>query len=349
MRYMTLDRLFHERANNLNLIRLIAALSVIYGHATALTGRGPGDFVATWTGYKFIGGVAVDMFFVLSGFLITASALRATSWRAYASARLLRIYPALVMCVLLSVLVLGPAFTTLPLGDYLQKKETWTYLRLNATAWDTAYALPGVFEDHFNTAVNGSIWSLTVEIRLYLVTAILTALGLFKHRVVFNLAFAGVLISAVASPDVWAPLMRHENHRVVSLMFLIGAFYWVNRDWIPIHPLPMVLLMVLVTVSRHSPYFAWVYTLALPYLVFCLAFAPGLGWLRPKEDYSYGVYLYGWVCQQITVSLLPESTNLQHTAVASAAALACGMLSWHLIEKPCMKFRARTTAVKQVT
>ena len=71
----TLGAVFDARNNSMNIMRLLAALAVIYGHASAVTGRGPGDLFLQFVGYKFIGGVAVDVFFVLSGFLITASAM----------------------------------------------------------------------------------------------------------------------------------------------------------------------------------------------------------------------------------------------------------------------------------
>ena len=72
-------------------MRLIAALAVIYGHASAVTGKGPADIFLQWVGYKFIGGVAVDVFFVISGYLITQSALSKNGLIYYCASRILRI------------------------------------------------------------------------------------------------------------------------------------------------------------------------------------------------------------------------------------------------------------------
>lgn len=121
----TLGMLFKRKSNNLNLIRLLAAFSVIYGHASAITGHGPADIFLQVVGFKFIGGVAVDAFFVISGFLITASAASNNGIKYYLASRVLRIYPALIVCVSVTVLVVGPLLTTS--SSYWSVSETWSY------------------------------------------------------------------------------------------------------------------------------------------------------------------------------------------------------------------------------
>lgn len=59
-----------NRNNNFNLIRLLASIAVIYGHTTAITGHGPADIFLQYVGFKFIGGVAVDVFLLLVVFLL---------------------------------------------------------------------------------------------------------------------------------------------------------------------------------------------------------------------------------------------------------------------------------------
>src|SRR5690606_18042727 len=143
--------------NNFNLMRLFAAWLVIYGHAWAITGSPGGDLVAWLTQFKFAGGVAVDVFFVVSGFLIAAS-LQRNDVRGYLVSRALRILPALVACVALAVLVLGPLLTTSP--QYWRDPATWDYLWVNGSLWSSRYFLPGVFDTLPNPAVNGSLWTL---------------------------------------------------------------------------------------------------------------------------------------------------------------------------------------------
>jgi len=152
----TIGEAFEEKRNNFHLIRLLAALAVIYGHAYAVTASPGGDLFLQWVGFKFIGGVAVDIFFVISGFLITGSLERSSAWR-YIWARCLRIFPALFVAVTLSVVVLGPLFTNDP--GYWSNPQTWKYWWSNALMWRTEYFLPGVFQSNPDAAVNGSLWA----------------------------------------------------------------------------------------------------------------------------------------------------------------------------------------------
>jgi peptidoglycan/LPS O-acetylase OafA/YrhL len=121
----------------------LAAWLVIYGHAWAITGSAGGDLVTQLTQFKFAGGVAVDVFFFISGFLIAAS-LERNDTRGYLASRALRILPALIVCVSLSVFVLGPLLTSS--ADYWRDPRTW---RLPVGQWHPVvhrYDLPGVFE-----------------------------------------------------------------------------------------------------------------------------------------------------------------------------------------------------------
>ena len=92
-----LGNLFEKNENNFNFLRLFAALMVIYGHTSAVTGNGPQDIFLQYIGFKFIGGIAVDVFFLISGFLITASAIHSKSLKYYIVSRIFRIYPALII------------------------------------------------------------------------------------------------------------------------------------------------------------------------------------------------------------------------------------------------------------
>lgn len=174
MKAPTIAEAWASGRNNFNALRLVAAWMVIYGHAWAITGTAGQDVITWLTQFKFAGAVAVDLFFVISGFLIAAS-LQRNSVRNYLQARALRILPALVTCVALSVFVLGPLLTTA--RDYWHSPQTWRYLLLNASLWSTTHTLPGVFEHLPYTAVNGSLWTLPGEARLYLALLVASLCG----------------------------------------------------------------------------------------------------------------------------------------------------------------------------
>ena len=330
---------FSEKNNNFNLMRLIAAFSVIYGHAPAVTGRGPNDFFLQLVGYKFIGGVAVDIFFVISGFLITASALGRNGLLYYLMSRFLRIYPALIICVTLSVFVLGSVLTDSSV--YWSNQQTWSYLWSNATAFSTEYFLPGVFANAHDKAINGSLWSLAVEVRLYFIVFVLATTGILKNRTFFNLLFFVALLTGYFFSEQWLALFHYPNHLHVAMMFMIGSFAWINRFFIPMNPALLCGLLFFVASQHHTPGFGAAYALLLPYLVFYFAFVPGIAWFNNFSDYSYGVYLYGWIAQQLVLYLSPEMTNTLNTLYGCALALVLATVSWHLIESPALRLKER--------
>lgn len=334
-----LSKVFDARNNSMNIMRLLTALAVIYGHASAVTGRGPGDIFLQYVGYKFIGGVAVDVFFVLSGFLITASVMSGNGIRYFIASRVLRIYPALIVCCVLSVFLLGSLLTIS--DQYWQSMDTWRYLLGNATAYRTEYFLPGVFTELHDHAINGSLWSLQIEVRLYLMIGIGFLIGVFSSKRVFNALFFTVIILGYFAPDMFSRLFEPENHRHVAMMFMIGSFAWVNRESIPMRPDVMFALLVFAASLHGTSKFGFAYALLLPYLVFYIAIGKWGLWFNRWGDYSYGTYLYGWPCQQLVLMSFPDIGNIGNTILSGVLAVFLAFLSWHLVEKSSLQLKER--------
>ena len=330
----TLAEYFDTGENNFHLIRLLAALSVIYGHSYVLTGAPGGDFFLLNVGYKFIGGVAVDVFFLISGFLI-ASSLERSSWKRYITARVLRIVPALVVCVTLSVFVLGPMLTTAP--DYWINPATWRYFIQNAFLLSTEYRLPGVFESLPDKGVNGSLWSLPLEFRLYIAFFVLGLLQLMKPNRFSALAIVGVVIGYFAAPK-FALLVQYSNWVNSSLFFLAGGFMWHNRHAIRLSYPLAALMLVLCAALLHTDHFGAGYFLALSYLTMFVALVPRLPRIH-ERDLSYGVYLYGWPVAQIIQYIRPTTTPLENTLAACLCSMLIALASWELVERPALSLK----------
>lgn len=327
--------------NNLNIMRLLAALSVIYGHASAITGQGPADVFLQVVGFKFIGGVAVDVFFVISGFLVTSSSLNSNGLVYYIISRVLRIYPALIACTVFTVFILGPTLTVS--SDYWSSHETWDYLWHNATAYRTEYFLPGVFSASHDRAVNGSLWSLAIEVRLYVVVLLLAILGVLKRKKIFNMFFFGSLFVGYFSPNAFSLLFANSNHLHVGMMFLMGSFAWINRADILISPVVLLPMLFFAASLHGTASFGVAYSMLLPYLVLILAFTSCrcLSWISNVGDYSYGIYLYGWISQQIIFMLMPEVTNVVNAVISCVLATTFAAVSWHTLEKPVLALRVK--------
>lgn len=338
----TLAEGLRQPQNNFNLIRLFAAWLVIYGHAFAITGDAGPDVILRYVQMKFAGGMAVDVFFFVSGFLIAASLAR-HSLREYAIARVLRIYPALIVCVLLTVFMLGPLVTTD--AGYWSDPVTWRYLLKTATLWDAMHVLPGVFDTHPNGGVNGSLWSLPIEVRLYLVLGIVALAGLFKPAR-FNVYFIAVMTVGflVIATKTLSP--EDGNRAWCTAFFLTGAFCFHNRERIPLSwPLLFLLLCGAAAVFGSARYHV-AYFVVLCYGTLMLAFVPKLPVIR-HTDLSYGLYLYGWPSQQLVQMWWPTAGWAGNTAAGTALALSLAWMSWTWIEAPALRIKHRLVGARE--
>ena len=111
-----LGNLSAGRDNNFNLVRMVAAYAVLVSHSYVLTAGTSAAEPGNESIGLSLGAIALHVFFLASGFLVTASILNRRSVIEFAWARALRIVPALVVMLVLSALILGPLYTTLPLG-----------------------------------------------------------------------------------------------------------------------------------------------------------------------------------------------------------------------------------------
>ncbi len=342
---VTLAEASAGNSNNFNLIRLLAAWAVIYGHSHAIAVWGGDDLPARLFHFKSSGSIAVDVFFVISGFLITASMERNTLV-AFLIARVLRIMPALVLCMGLSTFVLGPLLTTTP--DYWRHPETWRYFFANAgLSTHTEYFLPGVFGGMNFETINGSLWSLPIEARLYLAVAVIGALSLYRRRWFNPLFLLAIAVGfAIVSPLVLPETVSRVYYCVA--FFFTGAFAWINREAIPLSWPLLFAVMIFAASLFGTTHFFVGYFLAISYGTLFLAYVPRLPVIR-HHDLSYGMYLYGWPSQQLVQMFAPTSGPLANTAAATVLAAVFAALSWFLVEAPALRMKSRFNVKRAVS
>lgn len=334
----TLEDLFVGKNNNLTFIRIVAALSVIYGHTSAIVAGSPADWVAVTTGYAFLGGVAVDLFFLISGFLVTASILNG-GIKNYVISRVLRIYPALWVNLILVTFVLGSIVTTLSVTEYLINKDVWNYFKGLAFTYKGGFFLPGVFTLNHNQAVNGSIWSVLIEVWLYIIVALFYITGIMRSRSIFNAVFFVLIVMIWSDKSFMPEVLRSATNLHLCLLFYIGAFLYVNRDSVPVSPYFMLISLLLAGITLGTEKFEYGYILLLVTFFCTVSFLKQFSWMDKWGDYSYGVYLYGWPAQQLTVWAFPNFSGIQNCLTASTIALICGVASWHLVEKRALRVK----------
>ena len=183
------------RNNNFNLLRMIAATAVVISHAFPISLGMQAVEPLEPTLHFSLGTLSVFTFFAISGFFISQSFDRRRSLIDFAAARVLRIYPGLLVTLLITALIIGPMFTTMPLISYFTDRDTALYVTRNLTLKWLQYDLPGVLRDNPYTAiVNGSLWSLFYEVSCYILVVALGVSGVAGRRRYRFAAFLGVYL-----------------------------------------------------------------------------------------------------------------------------------------------------------
>lgn len=341
MNALSIGQAVEGKRNNFHLMRLLAALLVIYGHCYPISGNPGPDLVNRILGIRFAGSLATDTFFVISGFLITASVEKSTLYH-YLWARFLRIFPALFVCVSLMAFVMGPLLTIDP--GYWHSHKVWTFWYKTATLTGNPGVLPGVFTDAPRPSVNGSLWTLLVEVRLYLLVALLAVLRFVKGNRLSWLILAAFAVGFFYIPKFWpfAYLTANDRWLMPIALFLMGSFIWRNRYSVPLSFSLLALFLFLGALFHGTDKFEIAYFVGLGYSVFFLAYVPILPVIRYR-DLSYGVYLYGWPIQQLVEHFRPNSTAMFNMIWSMLIALAMAFLSWELLEKHALRFKDRVT------
>jgi peptidoglycan/LPS O-acetylase OafA/YrhL len=329
-------------------MRIIAALGVLLSHSFALvTGSGAAEPLRSQLGMT-LGTMAVDIFFITSGFLVTGSLLSRQSTIEFIAARLLRIFPALLIMTFITVFIIGPYFTSIDIYSYFFDKVTFNYFFKNITLiFGIAYELPGVFEQlPFKKAVNGSLWTLPAELGMYVaLLGIWISLSLVRRR---RVALFRALILLIGTGALMVFFVSHFYYhsernifRLVYVFFLGSAFY-VLKNHIYLSSkvfVSLVLILALSTMNRDS--FFMTYYLVLAYLIFWFAYIPS-GLIRifnQAGDYSYGIYIYAFVLQQCVMASVSNLSAIQLFGWSSLLTFIFAFFSWHFIEKRALFYK----------
>ncbi|MET0378199.1 MAG: acyltransferase [Spongiibacteraceae bacterium] len=347
------------RDNHFNLIRFLAATLVLYIHCFPLTGRACAEPMHVFD--LSFGQLAVAIFFVSSGFLVTGSLLRSHSIVNFFRARVVRIYPGLITANLFSVFVVGLLFTSLPAHEYLARSEIYTYLQHNSLLLfhSLQYRLPGVFEhNHYPLVVNGSLWTLPREVKLYLQLGLIggALLWLARWRSIPLRVVLIVVVLGFACAVMLAPgqVEGHTYTRAeLSLLFFFGGLTYAWRDQIRLDwRISMVVVLAMVVTALTAPSaLRFVLIPALVWLVPLFAYGrcrPLLAFNR-CGDYSYGVYIYAFPVQQALIAVNPDISVAGLFCQAFPIVLALAMLSWHGIEQPALRLKRRKAKKQDIT
>jgi peptidoglycan/LPS O-acetylase OafA/YrhL len=336
---MTVNAFLEKDNNNFDLIRLILACMVIAGHAEVIN-----VVHDNWTEFFYAylpptsyGDVAVKIFFFLSGLLITNSFLKNPSIISFLVARVFRLLPALIFVSVLVALVFGPFLSTLTSADYFASGQPWLYVVKNVFL-KIQYLLPGVFENQAINSVNGSLWTLPIEFRFYLIClGILLVAGKYK-RIVFNILFLVILLDAtVLDQHLISAFGDKPAMNLLPVAFGLGMFFALNADRIKVDHRITLGLFLLFFMLKQALYFETVFILFYCVLAFFIATRKSLFKFKPRLDLSYGIYLWGYFVQQCIFHFLGSIHIYLHIFLAIGISVILAYFTHVMIEKPFIK------------
>lgn len=338
-------RLWQRDSDGFATVRMAAAAAVVVEHSVPLSNHGP-SFIPVSL-HTNLGVIAVSVFMAISGYYVTQSWDRDPSWWRYLVRRFLRIFPALAAVILVTTYVLGAIVTTLPLREYLTHPLTGHYVKHNLVLYPVTYNLPGVFSSNvYGPAVNGSLWSLPVEVIGYLLVVVFGVVGVIRYRPLAVVAAIGssVLLQRFMTEqvEIGTPTLGIPTHALLLFvpMFLFGMSAYLYRDKIRFTWVGVALCLGVEVVMFGSPMAEITRGVTVTYI------ALAVGTLLPRAlilplwiaPASYGVYLWGFPVEQSIMYFGPRS-QWELLALALPITLVLALLSWYLVEKPGMSLR----------
>lgn len=341
-----LGAIMAPEANSFGVLRLIMASLVLISHSYMFSFGTPlAEPLTALTGHS-LGQHAVQGFFILSGILVAQSFERSRSLFDFTAARALRIFPGLIVCVLLTALVLGPLVSQLPASAYFTSAVLSAYLLKTLSLATGSAPLPGVFNElAMPGIVNSSLWTLKYEVLCYAGLAIAGLAGLFnaKYRYVLAAILAAFLVTVYAiDPQPFTEHSFTDNMRYFALYFGTGTLIYLVRDKLAIAGFALLPLAALFVVALETRFAEAATALLLGYAIVWAAsktFGPMRAWCN-KIDLSFGVYIYAGPIQQALIGAAPALPPIAISLAAFAVVLPLALLSWVLVEHPSLRLRA---------
>lgn len=350
---------FDPRNNSIGFLRWLMAFMVIFSHAGPLAGfYGGHDLGTQWSTEQSLGGVAVAGFFFLSGFLITKSKMGRASTPRYFWRRIMRIFPAWFLVLIVTAFVLAPIAWMRETGTmsgfwdatvdspltYFSNNMWLPLMQHNIAGMGTSipfYTIHGGFD------WNGSAWTLAFEFGCYILVAILGVIGALSNRLIGGIIAGGIIALAMMQwlgmGNIASLTPAFGDYRVLLLYapFAFGILFALFGEKIPIdNRLAIACLLIA----------GWTYAKGGWLVVGQYAFCYLLIWFAIKAqflknwdkhgDFSYGIYIIAWPLMQFAAYFgLQDAGWLVYHLVIVAGCHAYAYASWHLVERPALRLK----------
>ena len=336
-----------DDANNFDFLRFVFAILVVVSHSYPLSGDNESS---QWI-YKITNGqlvlaqIGLSGFFVISGYFIFQSLQRSKSILDYLKKRFLRLFPALSVVLLLSIL-LAP-FVYEGNVSFLSNKDVYTYLPYNLSLYGFQSSIKGIFDTNSYHAINGSLWTIRYEFSLYIALALLFFCKKRKQLVLILIFFTFILffvlynfyLDRFGGSSLFGLLGLHVLN--LGTFFIAGSLLACLRfEKIKNKGLLLGTSILILVVAIKFNYYDAVKHIVFPIEVLLLGFIPLpiISTFGKLGDMSYGIYIYSFPLQQTLMYFFKMNTyTLMFTSVLLS--ITFGFFSWHWIEKRALKYK----------
>lgn len=325
-----------DHGNNFNLLRFVFASLVIISHVPELQdGNRSNEILTRLFGTISFGELAVDSFFLLSGFLIVKSWNARPKFSTFFFSRVLRIYPGFIFSSLLCAFIVGPLYSHAGyFNDFRWGRFIVGLIKLNLGG------TPAVFSGSPYPALNGSMWTIPYEFQCYLLVLLCGLLGVFRRPRIWLSIFLFCAILYLGNGFGIAHTSGGLRYRLI-MAFSAGGCFYIYRNAIPWKAgVALVSFFLFVVLLFIKPLAELALCLFWGYVIFYYAMN---GTLLLKfnryPDISYGVYLYAWPINKILLWHFPTMNVYAAMVTVFILSVLSGAASWYIVERPFMKLK----------
>ena len=281
------------------------------------------------------------LLFIVSGFLITASAVKLSSQpKKFAVNRLARIFPGLLVANIVTAIAVGLIFNhTFAEAAYNSAAFMKYIVRNSVLIYGPQYSIADAFSNNpYPSAINGSLWTLRWEVACYIIVFLFVHIAAGRAKRMAGPLVFGVIAIRLTLHFAGYELGRSIEHSLrFGTTFGIGILFYYYKEILgkAAYALPFIAVAVVfyfmgIVEEISSP------LIALSLLNLALSIKGPLLAYNRLGDYSYGTYIYAFPIQQSLVHFFPFSP-LPLALTATPITIAVAVASWHFVELPLSK------------
>jgi peptidoglycan/LPS O-acetylase OafA/YrhL len=336
-----------NKNNNFDFLRFLFALLVVISHSYPLSGSSESSqwIYQVTNGQIVLAQIGLSGFFIISGYFIFQSLKRSNSIIDYFKKRFLRLFPALIV-VLFLTMVLVP-FVYKSETPFFQNAAIYTYFPNNLSLYHLQPSIKGIFDTNSYHAINGSLWTIRYEFSLYIALSLLFFFRKQKWVLFSLISFAFLLFYTIYNFYLTrfssSTLFGIQGYHLLNLgtFFIAGSLLSsMQFERLKYKKLILGVVLFILFLSLFLNEYNSVKHIILPIIIMLIGFMPlpFISTFGKFGDMSYGIYIYSFPIQQTLMYFFKMNTyTLMFTSVLLS--ISFGFLSWHWIEKRALKYK----------